>query len=358
MSTERNTVRAGGDGKAAGGDADRPVLEIKGLRVRFKTDAGMVEAVDDVSLSLGPGRILALVGESGCGKSVTAMSILRLIRNPGEIAGGEIWLQSKEGRPVEVLSLPENSDALFHVRGGVASMIFQEPMTALSPVHSIGDQMCEAVLTHERVGRREAEQRTVEMLRKVGIPDPGKRLGQYPFEFSGGMRQRVMIAMALICNPSLLIADEPTTALDVTIQAQILQLIRGMRDELGASVLLITHDLGVVAQTADEVAVMYLGRIVERGDVRAVLKTPMHPYTKGLLESLPGMSVHRRRLRSIEGSVPSSGDKPPGCPFHPRCPHHQAGLCDVGAPPPLESRERGGQAAACLRWREIEGAPP
>jgi oligopeptide/dipeptide ABC transporter ATP-binding protein len=340
------------------GNAARPVLDVKDLRVRFKTDAGIVEAVDGVSLSLGRGRILGLVGESGCGKSVTAMSILRLIRNPGEIAGGEIWLESREGHRVEVLSLPEDSDALFHVRGGVASMIFQEPMTALSPVHSIGNQMFEAVLTHERVVRREAEQRTVEMLRKVGIPDPGKRLGQYPFEFSGGMRQRVMIAMALVCNPNLLIADEPTTALDVTIQAQILQLITGMRDELGGSVLLITHDLGVVAQTADEVAVMYLGRIVERGDVRAVLKTPMHPYTKGLLESLPGMSVHRRRLRSIEGSVPSSGEKPSGCPFHPRCPHHQAGLCDVGKPPPLESREPGGQASACLRWREIEGTMP
>ena len=339
-------------------DAARPVLDVKDLRVRFRTDAGMVEAVDGVSLSLARGRILGLVGESGCGKSVTALSILRLIRDPGEIVGGEIWLQSREESPVEVLSLPEDSEALFHVRGGVASMIFQEPMTALSPVHSIGNQVCEAVLTHERVGRKEAERRATDMLRKVGIPDPGKRLGQYPFEFSGGMRQRVMIAMALVCNPNLLIADEPTTALDVTIQAQILQLIGGLRDELDASVLLITHDLGVVAQTADEVAVMYLGRIVERGNARAVLKNPMHPYTMGLLASLPGMSVHRRRLRSIEGSVPSSGDKPSGCPFHPRCPYREAGRCDMGAPPPLESREPGGQAAACLRWREIERSTP
>ncbi len=330
-----------------------PVLQIKDLRVRFQTEAGSVDAVDGISLRIGRGRILGLVGESGCGKSVTSMSILRLIRPPGKIIGGSIHLCAKDGEhTVEVLGLSENAKALYDVRGGVASMIFQEPMTALSPVHTVGNQVCEAILTHQKVSKVEAEKRAVEMLAKVGIPNPASRLKQYPFEFSGGMRQRVMIAMALVCNPGLLIADEPTTALDVTIQAQILQLIQKVRDDLGAGVLLITHDLGVVAQTADDVAVMYLGRIVERGSVHDVLKNPIHPYTQGLLASLPGLNTDQHRLQSIKGSVPAAGQRPPGCPFHPRCPHHKSGVCDVGAPPPLDNRTEQ-HAAACLRWREI-----
>lgn len=330
-----------------------PILDIEDLRVRFMTEAGPVDAVKGVSLTIGPGRILGLVGESGCGKSVTSMAILRLIRPPGEIIGGKIHVRgTADGQPIEVLGLSEKADALYQVRGGTVSMIFQEPMTALSPVHTVGNQVCEAILTHRRMSRSEAEKLAVEMLVKVGIPNPAKRLKQYPFEFSGGMRQRVMIAMALVCTPGLLIADEPTTALDVTIQAQILELILKVRDDTGAAVLLITHDLGVVAQTADDVAVMYMGRIVEKGPVRDVLKNPMHPYTKGLLASLPGMSAHRHRLSSIEGSVPSAGDLPPGCPFHPRCPYHRPGQCDEAMTPVLEQRTDS-HAAACFRWREI-----
>ncbi len=331
-----------------------PVLQIKDLRVRFQTEVGSVDAVDGISLQIGRGRILGLVGESGCGKSVTSLSILRLIRPPGKIIGGNIHLCGKEGEDaVEVLGLSENAKALYDVRGGVASMIFQEPMTALSPVHTVGNQVCEAILTHQKVSKAEAEKRAVEMLAKVGIPNPASRLKQYPFEFSGGMRQRVMIAMALVCNPGLLIADEPTTALDVTIQAQILQLICKVRDDLGAGVLLITHDLGVVAQAADDVAVMYLGRIVEQGSVHDVLKKPIHPYTKGLLASLPGLNTDQHRLSSIKGSVPAAGALPPGCPFHPRCPYHKPGMCDVGTPPLLDARTEE-HAAACVRWREIE----
>lgn len=333
---------------------EEPVLEIEDLRVRFTTEIGAVDAVDGVSLRIGRGRILGLVGESGCGKSVTAMTVLRLIRPPGEIVGGRIHLRRDKNRqPVEVLGLAEKDHQLYEVRGGMVSMIFQEPMTALSPVHSVGNQVCEAVLTHRRMARREAEKMAVEMLAKVGIPNPSSRLKQYPFEFSGGMRQRVMIAMALICNPGLLIADEPTTALDVTIQAQILQLLRQVRDDTGTSVMLITHDIGAVAQTADDVAVMYMGRIVEQGSVRDVLKRPLHPYTRGLLQSLPGLSAHRARLSSIKGSVPDAGQIPSGCPFHPRCPYHKPGLCDAGSRPSLEQRDDV-HAAACFRWREIE----
>jgi len=331
-----------------------PVLDVEGLRVRYTTEAGPVDAVDGISLRVEQGRILGLVGESGCGKTVTAMAVLRLIRPPGKIVDGRIRLRGmRDDRSIEVLGLPEHARELYHVRGGVASMIFQEPMTALSPVHSVGNQVCEAILTHRKIPRSDAENLATEMLGKVGIPNPGDRLKQYPFEFSGGMRQRVMIAMALVCDPSLLIADEPTTALDVTIQAQILQLIRKVRDDTGASVLLITHDLGVIAQTADDVAVMYMGHIVEQGTVRDVLKRPIHPYTKGLLASLPGMSVHRRRLSSIRGSVPAAGQMPPGCSFHPRCPYHRPGLCDREALPELEHRDQT-HAAACFRWREIE----
>ena len=337
-----------------------PVLAIDDLRVRFTTEAGPVDAVDGISFKIGRGRILGLVGESGCGKSVTSMAVLRLIRPPGEIIGGQIHVRgSNDDHSVEVLGLSENADKLYQVRGGTVSMIFQEPMTALSPVHTVGNQVCEAILTHRRMPRAEAEKLAVEMLAKVGIPNPAARLKQYPFEFSGGMRQRVMIAMALVCNPGLLIADEPTTALDVTIQAQILQLILKVRDDTGAAVLLITHDLGVVAQTADDAAVMYMGRIVEQGTVRDVLKDPIHPYTKGLLASLPSMSAHRHRLSSIEGSVPSPGQLPSGCAFHPRCPYFKPGLCDGTALPTLEQRTDE-HAAACFRWREIreeEGKP-
>ncbi len=331
------------------------VLGIKDLKVYFYTEEGEIRAVDGVSFDMRRGRITALVGESGCGKSVTSYSILRLIQKPGMIVGGSIVFRPNGGKAVDVTALDEKSDELFNLRGGKISMIFQEPMTALSPVHTVGNQICEAILLHQDVTEDEARERAIEMLGKVGIPGPEKRVDQYPFEMSGGMRQRVVIAMALVCNPEILIADEPTTALDVTIQAQIMGLIKELQRDLGTSTLLITHDLGVVAQLADDVAVMYLGRIVEQGPVRDIMKDPKHPYTQGLLKSLPSLAMEKARLPSIEGSVPSLTEIPSGCPFHPRCPHSKENICNMGAPPPLEnlSDER---TAACVRIRDLEAA--
>jgi oligopeptide/dipeptide ABC transporter ATP-binding protein len=341
-----------GAGAPRAGSPHPNVLEVNDLKVYFDIEEGEVRAVDGVTFAVPRGKILALVGESGCGKSVTAYSILRLIQQPGRIAGGTIVLYPRTGAPIDITALDERSPTLFRIRGGLASMIFQEPMTALSPVHTVGNQICEAILLHQDVTPRQAEQCAAEMLRKVGIPGAEKRLHQYPFEMSGGMRQRVVIAMALVCNPELLIADEPTTALDVTIQAQIMALMKRLQQDLGTSVLLITHNLGVVAQMADEVAVMYLGRIVERAGVRAIIKRPRHPYTKGLLASLPSLSARQARLPSIRGNVPSLTEIPPGCPFHTRCPFAQGNRCDTGSLPPL--RDSGsGHLVACVRAEEI-----
>ncbi len=334
---------------APGGD---DLLRIENLRVSFFTHEGEVRAVDGVSLAIRRGRTTAVVGESGCGKSVTAYSILRLIQRPGRILGGSIRYQPATGEGIEILGLAEDDERLFDLRGGAISMIFQEPMTALSPVHTVGNQIMEAILNHQDVPPGEARARAIAMLAKVGIPGAERRVDQYPFEMSGGMRQRVVIAMALVCNPDLLIADEPTTALDVTIQAQILSLMKDLQRRMGTSILLITHDLGVVAQTADDVAVMYLGRVVERAGVRTVMKAPRHPYTQGLLASLPSLSQDLEHLPSIKGSVPSLTAIPPGCPFHPRCPHYQAGVCDQGGPPPLTDLG-GGHTAACYRLGEL-----
>ncbi len=335
---------------------ETPLLEIEDLQVCFDTEDGTVAAVDGVSLTIPRGRIVGLVGESGCGKSVTAYSILRLIQKPGRIRRGRIRLHPLHGDAMDVTALGEKDDALYRLRGGRVSMIFQEPMTALSPVHTVGNQICEAIRLHQEVTRAAAERLAVEMLERVGIPGAAGRLRQYPFEMSGGMRQRVVIAMALVGRPELLIADEPTTALDVTIQAQIMDLMRGLQREMNTAILLITHDLGVVAQMCDDVAVMYLGRIVERGTVRQILKTPQHPYTRGLLASLPSLSRGRSELPSIEGSVPSLSEIPSGCPFHPRCPHYQADTCDRGGPPDLRPSPAGHEAA-CLRLEGLEAAP-
>jgi oligopeptide/dipeptide ABC transporter ATP-binding protein len=334
---------------------DDVLLEVDGLRTSFFVDGKEFRAVDGASFRLRRGRILALVGESGCGKSVTSYSMLRLIQKPGRIVGGKVLFHDR--RPgglgsFDIAALSEKDERLYQLRGGLASMIFQEPMTALSPVHTIGNQICEAILLHQAVDKKEAERLAVEMLRKVGIPGPERRLRQYPHEMSGGMRQRVVIAMALVCKPQLLIADEPTTALDVTIQAQVLQLLKGLQRDLGTAILLITHDLGVVAQTADDVAVMYLGRIVEYGSVRQVLKNPRHPYTRGLLASLPSLNHGTERLPSIPGTVPSLDSIPAGCPFHPRCPFAEPGRCDVGGPPALATDAEARQLA-CVRAAEI-----
>jgi ABC-type dipeptide/oligopeptide/nickel transport system ATPase component len=259
--------------------------------------------VRGISFELKRGSILAIVGESGSGKSVTAFSILKLIQEPGRITGGKITFYPKNGEPVEITSLTEKDDRLFDVRGGYISMIFQEPITALSPVHTIGNQICEAILLHQDVSEAEAERLAIEMIDKVGIPKPETRLGQYPHELSGGMRQRIVIAMALVCRPEILIADEPTTALDVTIQAQIIQLIKDLQQEMQTSVIFITHDLGVVAQTAEYVNVMFGGRILEKGTVRQILKTPFHPYSRGLLAAIPSIEHVRDRLPTIDSIV-------------------------------------------------------
>lgn len=328
-----------------------PVLSVRDLQTHFFTDDGTVKAVDEVSFDLHAGKTLALVGESGCGKSVTSNSILRLIQKPGKIVAGTITIDVPGEEPIEVAGLSEKDERLYRVRGGLVSMIFQEPMTALSPVHTIGNQICEAILLHQDMSEAEAESLAIEMLGRVGIPGPEKRLKQYPFELSGGMRQRVCIAMAVACKPKVLIADEPTTALDVTIQAQILHLIADLQQEYDTAVLLITHDLGVVAQVADDVAVMYLGKIVEKGTVHQVLKKPRHPYTQGLLASLPSLN-HGEQLFAIPGSVPSPGQRPPGCFFHPRCSFCDLSKCATGGPPPLETLGDG-VSVRCVRHAEI-----
>jgi peptide/nickel transport system ATP-binding protein/oligopeptide transport system ATP-binding protein len=294
------------------------------LTTVFDTPRGPVAAVNDVSFEIRTGETLGLVGESGSGKSVTALSILRLVQPPGRIANGRIVFNGRD-----LLSLDER--AIREVRGAGISLIFQEPMTALNPVFTVGDQIGEALVVHGRATRREARAAAIELLRAVRIPDPDSRVRDYPHQLSGGMRQRVMIAIALACRPPLVIADEPTTALDVTIQAQILDLLREMKSAFHLSLLLITHDLGVIAETADRVVVMYAGRIVETGPVRAIFRSPQHPYTRGLLASIPG-SAPGQPLRAIEGSVPLLDALPPGCAFHPRCPD-QFDRC-ITVPPP------------------------
>lgn len=291
-----------------------PLLQVDHLATSFFTDRGTVKAVDDVSFSLESGKTLALVGESGCGKSVTALSIMRLIPTPpGRIVSGRIVFDG-----VDLLQLSETE--MRQVRGNKIAMIFQEPMTSLNPVFRVGDQIAEVLELHQKMSRRDALDRAVELLRMVGIPAAASRLRDYPHQMSGGMRQRVMIAMALACNPRLLIADEPTTALDVTIQAQILELMDDLRRTTGAAVLLITHDLGVVAETAEHVVVMYAGRVVEEAPVRDLFHQPLHPYTQGLLRSIPSLVAdEKRRLDAIPGMVPSLLTLPPGCTFQDRC---------------------------------------
>ncbi len=291
-----------------------PLLEIRGLFVSFRTDAGPVPAVRGVDLALRERETLAVVGESGCGKSVTALSILRLVATPpGAYDAGEILFRGEDLLRVSEARIRE-------VRGNDVAMIFQEPMTSLNPVFPVGEQVAEAIELHQRVGRQEARARSIEALRRVGIPAPEQRVDDDPHQLSGGMRQRVMIAMALACNPMILIADEPTTALDVTIQAQILELIVKLQHELGMAMLLITHDLGVVAETAHRVAVMYAGRVVEEAKVVELFERPRHPYTAGLLRSRPRLDAEDGRLVPIEGSVPDALHQPSGCAFHPRCP--------------------------------------
>lgn len=295
-----------------------PLLDIRNLSIAFATSRGDIYPVQDVSLSIYPGQTVALVGESGCGKSVTSLSVLRLIPTPpGKITSGQILFQGQD-----LLKLPESQ--MRSVRGGEIAMIFQEPMTSLNPVYTVGDQIVEAITLHQKVNSRQAYAIAEQALREVGIADPARRLQAYPHEMSGGMRQRVMIAMALSCRPKLLIADEPTTALDVTIQAQILELLRKLQQERNMAILLITHDLGVVAENADVVNVMYASRIVETARVEDLFDRPQHPYTQGLLRSVPRLGGQHERLETISGNVPNPSRFPPGCKFHPRCPRARA----------------------------------
>jgi peptide/nickel transport system ATP-binding protein len=289
------------------------LLEVSDLRTHFATEDGEFAAVDGVSFALDEGRTLGLVGESGCGKSVTSLSIMGLVPKPGRIARGVIRFEGEDLRTASASRMRE-------LRGNRISMIFQEPMTSLNPAFTVGDQVAEVILRHRAVSQAEAQEQALAMLRKVRIPSPEQRYHDYPHRLSGGMRQRVMIAMALACGPKLLIADEPTTALDVTIQAQILELMRILREETGTAIILITHDLGVIAEVADEVAVMYSGRIVERAPVAALFSEPQHPYTIGLLGSIPKLDGEQARLATIEGQVPNAFTAVPGCRFHPRCP--------------------------------------
>lgn len=301
----------------------KPLLSINDMSIVFTSpDEPDIEAVRQVDLTLTPGKTLALVGESGCGKSVTARAVLRLLDKNADIRTGEIVYAAESG-DVDVARLKPDSLAMRAIRGAQISMIFQEPMSSLSPVHTIGNQIDEIIVLHEGVSPKQARERTVSLLDQVGIPGPRDRANSYPFELSGGLRQRAMIAMALACTPRLLIADEPTTALDVTTQAQILDLLRQLQDDFGMAMLFITHDLGVVAEVADDIAVMYLGDVVEQGDVFEVFKAPKHPYTQALMNSVPRLQrkADRTRLQPIKGTVPSPRDRPTGCAFTSRCPH-------------------------------------
>jgi len=316
-----------------------PVLRIEDLEIEFRLREGNVHAVNGINLAVPRGKVVALVGESGCGKSVTAKAMLGLLPGLARVTRGRVLFDGEGmATPVDIASLPPNGSAIRALRGRRISMIFQEPMASFSPVHTIGNQIGEVIRLHEKMAGRELRERIIETLRLAAIPTPERRLHSFPHELSGGLRQRAMIAMALAARPEVIVADEPTTALDVTIQAQILQLMRDLQQRLGMTVLIITHDLGVVAQIADEVAVMYMGRIVEHSTVEEIFSEPRHPYTRGLLDAVPviGTSVDVR-LQSVPGSVPGPFSKIEGCPFHPRCSAKIPGVCDVGAPPPIVS---------------------
>jgi len=321
-----------------------PVLEVRDLVTTFDTDSGTLTAVDGVSFQLHKGRTLGIVGESGCGKSVTAFSIMRLLPQPmGKIAGGQVLFDGKD-----LVKL--TPDDMLKIRGDRMGMIFQEPMTALNPVHTVGRQLSEVFLLHRTKDKRAALQMSVDILDKVGIPSPEVRVGEYPHQLSGGMRQRVVIAMALACKPAVVIADEPTTALDVTIQAQILELMKSLQKEMGMAIMLITHDLGVIAEMCDDVVVMYAGRVAETGPVDKIFAAPSHPYTRGLLASIPRLEHERKtRLETIDGMVPSLADMPVGCRYQNRCPFRT----DICAQHPNNEQVGPDHQVACHRWRDL-----
>jgi peptide/nickel transport system ATP-binding protein len=330
------------------------LLEVQDLKTHFFTQRGVVRAVNGVSFAIRRGQALGVIGESGCGKSITSLSILRLLQKPGKIVDGKIryhGLDQSDGQPVEITTLDPDSAQMRAIRGGQIAMIFQEPMTSLDPVYTIGNQIVEGILCHREVSQTEAREIAREMLKRVNMPDPQRILDSYPHQLSGGMRQRAMIAMALACGPSLLIADEPTTALDVTTEAQILELLRDLQSDFGMAIMYITHNLGVVAEMVDEAIVMYLGKVVERAPVEILLNDPKHPYMQALLRSIPRLGQKSTaRLDAISGMVPSPFAIPSGCAFHPRCPHFMPGVCDVKEPPVIELGP--GHAVNCFLYGE------
>jgi len=341
-----------GMAKADTQSSSRHVLAVRDLAVEFPLTQGVVRAIDSVNMDLYAGRVLGVVGESGCGKSVTARAILGILDRPGRVVSGKVVLDPGAPQEQELTALHSNSRELRAVRGGRIGLIFQEPMTALSVHYTVGNQIIEAIRAHKDWSKDEAHNRAVELLREVGIPRPETRINAYPFQLSGGLRQRVGIAMALACDPEILIADEPTTALDVTTQAQILALLRRLQRDKGIALMLITHDMGVIAQMADDVAVMYLGRVVEFAPVRRLFAAPRHPYTRSLLRSVPNIrATPRQRLATIGGAVPHPRLRPAGCAFHPRCPDIIAGRCEATAPSPLPAQRDG---AACFHAEAAE----
>jgi oligopeptide/dipeptide ABC transporter ATP-binding protein len=316
------------------------LLEVTDLQTQFRTDEGVVRAVDGVSFKVERGKTLGILGESGCGKSVLGFSILRLVQPPGQIVGGSILYYSQDGKSVDIARLEPRGKAIRELRGGHIGMIFQEPMTSLDPLYSVGQQFIEALLQHRKISKKEARAEAIHLLGKVGLPEPSQMVDRYPHQLSGGQRQRVMIAIALACKPSLLIADEPTTALDVTTEAQIIDLLKTLQQDFGMAMIFITHDLGVIGEVADETIVMYLGKIVERAPVRALFEAPKHPYTQALLASVPKLGQKTSSdLKAIQGMVPGPQDRPTGCPFHPRCPQAIVGVCDRETPPTVQVNE-------------------
>ncbi|GIV76786.1 ABC transporter ATP-binding protein [Litorilinea aerophila] len=338
---------------------DERLLEVNNLKTYFFLDEGIVRAVDGVSFTIRPGQTLGVVGESGCGKSITGRSILRIVDRPGRIVEGQILFHrrpepgdaSQQEEVLDLVQLDENGSTMRAIRGGDISMVFQEPMTSFSPVLTIGNQIMEGILIHLPVDKKEAREIAIDMLQRCGLPRPHQVIDSYPWELSGGMRQRAMIARALVCRPSLLIADEPTTALDVTTETQILQLMQDLQEELGMAIMFITHDLGVIAEMAQEVIVMYLGQVVERASVLDLFQRPKHPYTQALLQSIPRIDRNRKkRLNAIRGMVPSPFNVPPGCPFHTRCPQAIPGICNRVTPRTVDVGD--GHLVNCVLYDE------
>ncbi len=338
-------------------DNNSPLLSVRDLKVHFMMDEGIVKAVDGVTFDVQAGQVFGIVGESGCGKSVTMKAVLRIVEPPGKIVNGEIMLRRTladgSTEAIDLAQYGANSAHMRSIRGAEIALIPQEPMASFSPVHTVGDQIIEAILLHQSVDKREARKIALQMFKDVGIPMPEQRLDEYSWQLSGGLRQRAIIAMALSCNPRLLIADEPTTAVDVTTQAQVLRLLRRLQEQRNAAIIFITHDLGVIAQMADYVMVMYLGLVMEKGSVEDIFHAPKHPYTQALLRSIPSVdSAPRVNLPTISGSIPHPFNKPKGCPFHPRCNQTMPGKCDVRTPALQSVGEN--QWASCFLYHDVE----